>query len=625
MTHKTIGWAIIAAMTAGSVPSTATAQEAGALPAPRYEIRMERSVMIPMRDGTRQSANIYFPVGTGEKLPVILLRTPYGKDKQGRPLDAMVRAFAAQGYAFVVADVRGRHESQGKFMPQLGDAEDGYDTVQWLAGQDWSNGKVGMIGCSYRGDVQIFAAGARPPALKAIVPQAAGSSIGSADGEYKYFAARVGGAIEFAQNVAWFYKFGPKVYYGPPEGLSREEFLANVEFMNTDPTYPPADYNELWWHLPVSELMASAGGPPNDFTDIATRPVTDKWWDQFPYVTDEYRSDVPALHVNSWYDFGARETIWEFEQMRHKSLSKEARENQYLMMGPTTHCLSELATENTVVGERDMGDARYDFYATYLAWFDHWLRDGRKQPLDLPRVTYFLMGKNEWRTSDEWPVTGTRMRKLYLTSGGDANSRFGDGVLTFQQPSTAARDQFVYDPGMPVPTKGGPACCIGPSSPMGSFDQREVELRHDVLVYSTPPLRQGVEVTGKIDVVLHVSSDAKDTDFTAKLVDVYPDGRAFNVTDGILRARYRDGQEKAVMMQPGKVYQLTLDLEATSNWFGPGHQIRLEVSSSNFPRFDRNLNTGGNNHDETVWQVARNTVHHGGVHASYILLPVVEQ
>lgn len=243
MTNRLIGWSMVAATIAAPLSPAAMAQEKGVLPAPKHQIRMERSVMIPMRDGTRQSANIYLPVGAQGKLPTILLRTPYGKDKQGKPLDAMVRAFAAQGYAFVVTDVRGRHESEGRFMPQLGDAEDGYDTVQWLAKQDWSNGNVGMIGCSYRGDVQIFAAGARPPALKAIVPQAAGSSIGSADGLYKYFGARVGGAIEFAQNVAWFYEFGPKVHYAPPDWLSREEFLANVEFINTDPTYPSADYD----------------------------------------------------------------------------------------------------------------------------------------------------------------------------------------------------------------------------------------------------------------------------------------------------------------------------------------------------------------------------------------------
>lgn len=234
------------------------------------------------------------------------------------------------------------------------------------------------------------------------------------------------------------------------------------------------------------------------------------------------------------------------------------------------------------------------------------------------------MGKNEWRTSNAWPIPGTQVRKLYLTSGGGANSRFGDGVLTFQQPAAAASDSFVYDPAAPVPTKGGPACCIGPSSPMGSFDQREVEARHDVLVYTTPPLEQGVEVTGALDVVLNVSSDARDTDFTVKLVDVYPDGRAFNVADGILRARYRNGQTRPAMMEAGKVYPLTIDMEATSNYFAPGHRIRLEVSSSNFPRFDRNLNTGGNNFDETEWKVARNSVHHGGVHASHILLPVVE-
>lgn len=594
-------------------------------PKPLYEVSKERSVMIPMRDGTKQSANIYFPVNAGKKLPVILMRTPYGKDVKIKPYEERYKFLAEQGFVFVISDVRGRHESQGEFMPQLGDVDDGYDTIEWLGKQPWSNGKVGMIGCSYMGDVQILVAQSRPPALKALLPQAAGSSIGSAGGQYKYFAARRGGAIVFAQNVGWFYNNGAKVFYGPSRELSRDEFLANVEFFKTAPALPEPNFPALWRHLPINDIMRFANVPANDFNDLATRKLDDPWWDQFHYMDDDYQADAPALHMNSWHDFGARETIYEFEVMSKTSLSKTARDNQFLLISPTAHCRSEASTSATVVGERDMGDARFDYWTIYAKWFDYWLRDNKNDTIkNLPKVTYYLMGKNEWKTASAWPIPGAVPTKFYLHSKGRANGRYGDGALSTEPPANQTADSYTYDPGNPVPSKGGPMCCTGVEPSAGSFDQREIEMRNDVLVYTSEPLKEGIEVTGVIDVVLYVSSDAKDTDFVVKLVDVYPDGRAYNLTEGILRARYRDGQTKQVFMEPNKVYKVTVDANATSNYFAPGHRLRLEVSSSNFPLYDRNLNTGGNNYDETAWVVARNSVHHAKLHASHIILPVVQ-
>jgi putative CocE/NonD family hydrolase len=286
--------------------------------------------------------------------------------------------------------------------------------------------------------------------------------------------------------------------------------------------------------------------------------------------------------------------------------------------------MSELATEHTMVGKRDLGDARLDFYGIYLRWFDHWLKGINNDVTKMPKVQIYVMGKNQWRGENEWPLARTQFTKYYLHSAGKANSRFGDGTLSTQPANNEPPDHFVYDPATPVPTAGGLPCCTEQyEAGEGSFDQSEVETRNDVLEYTTPVLEKGVEVTGPLQVVLYVSSSARDTDFTAKLVDIYPDGTAYNVQDGIQRVRYREGYEKKVWMSPGEVYEVKIDLQATSNYFGPGHRIRLEVSSSNFPRFDRNLNTGGNNYDETKWVVANNTVHHSGVHASYILLPVI--
>jgi putative CocE/NonD family hydrolase len=592
------------------------------LPAPKYKVASQRSVMIKMRDGVGLSTDIYRAVGAEDRLPTILIRTPYSKTGFNGRMEQLATMFASQGYVVAVQDKRGRFESEGVYVVQGGDPNDGYDTVDWLSKQPWSNGRVGTAGCSYMGDVQILAAQKPHPALRAMIPAAAGSSIGSAGGQYKYFGARFGGTVAFAQNLSWFYDNGTKIFYHPPENLPRDEVSAIAKYFDPAPKKVPANYPKLWWHLPLVDVMKLADVPPNDFADVVSRDVTDPWWDQFNYMTDNYRSDVPALHVNSWYDFGARETIYEFETMRKNSLSATARNNQFLIMSPTTHCRSEVVKADDLVGERDLGDARLNYWDIYLRWFDYWLKD-RNDIFSMPRVQYYLMGKNEWRTAADWPIPGTQFTKFYLHSGGSANSLNGDGTLSPVAPGDEPADRFVYDPGNPVPTLGGPMCCTESNTPSGSVDQRKVEIRQDVLVYTSAALKEGIEVTGVIDVVLNVSSDARDTDFTAKLIDVYPDGRAFNVQEGILRARYRQGQAKKVWLEAGKVAELRIDVGATSNYFGPGHRIRVEISSSNFPRFDRNLNTGGNNYDETKWIVARNAVHHSRANPSYIILPVV--
>jgi len=588
------------------------------LPGPRYKVRLVRSVWVPMRDGVRLSTDLYFPEGAGTRLPTILIRTPYNKiyyRREGSP----AQLFAGQGYIVATQDTRGRFESQGEYTISTPDTEDGYDATEWVATQPWSTGKVGTYGCSYVGDVQIMQARARNPHLTAMIPQAAGSSVPS-----KGFGSINGGAIELAGSIGWMWDQGSKVYLRPPPGSADDFWAQYEEIFHPGPEMPKADFHQMWLALPLVDTFKKFGAPPTDWENLLIHGPGDRWWVDRGYLQDSDKFDTPALQVDSWYDFGVEETLYQMNLMSRKAVSTRGRDNQFIVISPTSHCRSETATEHTVVGERDLGDARLDYWGLYLRWFEYWLKGVDNGVTKMPKLQIYVMGKNEWRGENEWPLKRTQFTNYYIHSKGQANSLFGDGTLSQQKPAEELSDKYVYDPGAPVPSRGGPVCCTGtPDAPEGSFDQRSVEARNDVLVYTTPPLQQGVEITGPIQAVLFVSSSARDTDFTAKLVDVYPDGTAYNVQEGILRARYRDGWDNKVWMKPDEVYQVKIDMEATSNYFGPGHRIRLEISSSNFPRFDRNLNTGGNNYDEVKWIGAENTIHHSGEYASRVILPVI--
>ena len=618
--------AAVAAQCASSVAAAPPASDPmNSWPAPRYQVVIENSVMVPMRDGTKLSTDIYKPVGAQEKLPVIVIRTPYNKrtwraaeTKAGSGSEAF--RFAEQGYVVVVQDTRGKFESEGEFTISTPDDIDGYDTVTWAATQPWSTGKVGTYGCSYLGENQIESAKLRNPHLAAMIPQAA-------SGGTRYFGQIVGGAVELATAVGWYWGAGSKDRLRPPAGAG-DDFWA-TQGVNFFPGYiPPAGRfeqisDEMLNHLPTVDTFKKFGGPRSDYEAVLSNPPNSPWWKARPYANSSDKFDVPALHVNSWYDYGVEDVFNQFNLLSKNALSEAAKNNQFIIISPTTHCLSEGATEQTLVGARDVGDARLGYWRIYLNWFDHWLKGADNGVTKMPKVQIYVMGKNQWRSENEWPLARARPTKYFLASRSSANSRNGDGVLTTVAPSRPGRDTFDYDPANPVPSIGGPLCCTRIPNTEGSFDQARAEERRDVLVYTTPPLAQGVEVTGPLKAVLFVSSSAKDTDFTAKLVDVYPDGTAYNIQEGILRARYRKGYESPVWMQSGKVYQLEVDIQATSNYFPAGHRIRLEISSSNFPRFDRNMNTGGNNYDETKGVVAHNTIWHEPGRQSYVLLPIV--
>jgi hypothetical protein len=612
---------LIAGMTQGTAmgcetEKPAVVNDAIPFPVPKYQVRLEPTVLVPMRDGVRLSTDLYLPVGAGERLPVILIRTQYDKSKWREPTareHGEAHMFAGQGFAVAVQDIRGRHESEGEYMLARDDGPDGYDTVDWLSRQPWSNGRVGTYGCSSLGNTQILLATQRHPAHRAMIPQHSGGASRS-----QFWDVITAGVLEIGWAPEWFYVDGSKLFARPPPGANEEQTRAFYRLVKPKPELPAVDFEARIRTLPVIDMGWQPGWPENDWRDYVLHGPADPFWDRLGYFREDSKVDVPALFVNSWYDMSPHETLYLFNRFRENSVSSRARNNQYVIIGPTGHCQHESVTSGYSYGRRELGDPRKDYWSIYLRWFNHWLRGEKSGLRKMPHVQYYLMGKNEWRHADAWPLPGTSLTRYYLHSAGRANSRFGDGVLSTDAPGVEPADHYIYDPAAPVPS-------LGYNTPGGKadHDQRGIEARHDVLVYTTPILEKGVEVTGPVEAVLYVSSSARDTDFTAKLVDVYPDGRAFNIREGIARARYREGFDRQVWMEPGGTYEIRVSLQVTGNYFAAGHRIRLEISSSNFPRFERNLNTGGRNYDETDWVTVENVVHHSSGRASHVVLPVV--
>jgi putative CocE/NonD family hydrolase len=619
------GFIILVICLYAAIFSQALTSQSQKTPKPKYEVQLKKSVMVPMRDSVRLSTDLYFPKGLDKNLPVILIRTPYNKNTfRDQKQNPQAYKFASHGFVVAIQDSRGKFESEGIYSPPAGqEAEDGYDAVDWCAKQPWSNRKVGTFGCSYPAEVQAAQAPLRHPNLACMVPQC-GPMIGAANGRYRYWSGFKGGVLDLAASISWYFSAASKYSFKPPAGLSENEVRKIRHFFKPEPAnLPEVDFEKLNWHLPIVDIMKKAGSPPNDWEKLITTDFGDPWWhDVMSYYDGTEKIDVPALHMSCWYDPSVDETIYEFNYFKENSVSETSANNQFVIIAGTTHCGFERATEHTIVGKRDVGDARLDYWDIYIKWFEHWLKGIDNGITNMPKVRYYTMGRNEWQSADVWPPPETQYTKYFFHSRGHANSRNGDGGISLKMPENEPSDTFIYDPGHPVPSVGGQR---GTSygTPAGAIDQAPVELRNDVLVYTTPILRKDTEVTGPITVVLYVSSSAKDTDFTAKLVEVYPDGTAFNIQQGIFRARYREGFTKKVWMEKGGVYKIQIDLDATSNVFKQGHRIRVQVSSSDFPLFERNLNTGGNNYDETEWVVAENTIHHSKKHPSHILLPII--
>lgn len=557
-----------------------------------YRVTIEPGVSVKMRDGVSLAADIYRPV-SDEKFPVILSRTPYNRTGDPR----MANELASHGYIVVLQDARGRFASGGEFYPFRNESADGYDTIEWAAKLDQSNGKVGMFGGSYVGATQMLAAMAVPPHLVSIFPYVTAS-------EYYDGWTYQNGAL-----MQWFSSSWTSGLAIDTLRRYADRAQAPKEWVNT---LPLQDYQLL--KTPQASELAPY------FRDWLSHERDDAYWAQWR-VSDHYsQMTVMGLHAGGWHDLFLKGSIKNYNGLRQQAATAEARAGQRLIVGPWAHAPTSPAGK---VGEVTFGkDAVLDNTSTTLKWFDHSLKGIKNEFSSGAPVRLFIMGNNVWRDEQEFPLARTRYTKFYLHASKGANSVAGDGSLSVTAPGAEKKDEFDYDPQNPVPTIGGRLCCGG-ALPPGPADQRANESRPDVLVFSTPPLTADTEVTGYILVELYASTSAIDTDFTALLVDVDESGYARFLTDGIVRARYRENTKAGSPITPGQVYKYTIDLWATANVFKAGHRIRLYISSSNFPRFNRNLNTGEDITGTSRSLKAHQTIYHDRDHSSVLILPVI--
>jgi len=545
-----------------------------------------------MRDGVSLVADIYSPV-SDEKFPVLLSRTPYNRTGDPR----MANELAAHGYIVVLQDTRGRFASGGEFYPFRNESADGFDTVEWAAKLDQSNGKVGMFGGSYVGATQMLAAMAAPPHLVSIFPYVTAS-------EYYDGWTYQNGAL-----MQWFSSSWTSGLAIDTLRRYADRAQAPKEWVNT---LPLQDYPLL--KTPQTSELAPY------FRDWLSHERDDAYWAQWR-LSDHYsQMTVMGLHAGGWHDLFLKGSIKNYNGLRQQAGTAEARAGQRLLVGPWAHASTSPAGK---IGDVVFGKAAVlDNTNTTLKWFDYSLKGVKNEFASGAPVRLFIMGDNVWRDEQEFPLARTRYTKFYLHSSKGANGISGDGLLSVTPPEAEKKDQFTYDPQNPVPTIGGRLCC-GQALPPGPADQRANETRSDVLVFSTPPLTKDTEVTGYISVELYASTSAVDTDFTALLVDVDESGYARFLTDGIVRARYRESMKEASALTPGQIYKYTIDLWATANVFKAGHRIRLYISSSNFPRFNRNMNTGEDITGTSRSLKAQQTIYHDRDHSSVLILPVI--
>ncbi|HEY3939758.1 MAG TPA: CocE/NonD family hydrolase [Bryobacteraceae bacterium] len=598
---------------------------------------IDRKLMIPMRDGKRMAADVYRPKDTSKKYPIIFVRTPYNFNywdvKLGAPRDMTTELDAVKrGYAYVEMNERGHFFSEGSYDILGAPLSDGDDELNWMSNQPWSSGKVGTIGCSSTAEWQLGVAALNNPAFAAMIPQGFGAGVGRVGPYYEQGNWYRGGAVQML-FIAWLYGEQNQIRPMFPLNTTQQDLIRVSKAFDLAQQLPRVDWSKALTHLPEQDIIKAVDGPHGIFADreeISTggamikRQPNDPAWYRGGLWNDSKPINVPGYWFMSWYDVSIGPNLAAYNYVR-KTARPEIANEQYAVIAPTLHCSYKRATEDTIVGERSMGDARLDYDALTYGWFDYFLKGENNQVLEkTPKVRYFTMGINKWQTSDTWPPAAAHPVTFFLESAGKANSLNGDGALVASAAHADSPDTFTYDPMNPVPSYGGNVCCTGNAVTGGAFDQRKMEARADILVYTSEPLSEGMEVSGPMDATLYVSSDAKDTDFTVKVIDVYPDGRAYNLDETIQRARYRNGYDKPLAwMEKNKVYNVSLQPMTTSNFFPAGHRLRIEVSSSNFPRFDRNLNTGGNNYDEATGVVAHNSVHHSKEYPSQITLSVV--
>jgi hypothetical protein len=543
-----------------------------------YNVKIDFNVRVKMRDGVELSAEVYRPDAAG-KFPVILSRTPYVKTGALRN----GRYYAARGYVYVAMDVRGRGDSDGKFVPYRNDGQDGYDAIEWCAAQAWSTGAVGTLGGSYNGRIQWFTAVLGPPHLKAMVAQVTPSD--------PFVEWPTG--VPLPMDISWYH------------------FTAGHVSQNMD----AVDWTKIHAHLPLATMDEAAGRPNPVWKEMFEHARLDAFWEPLRYQNKYDRVNVPVLHISGWYDDEQIGTPLNFIGMTTKG-PEPVRRSQKLLMGPWPHAVNSTSK----LGEVDFGPSGIiDLNGYILRWFDYWLKGKDTGVMNEPPVRVFVMGENQWVNENEWPIARTQWTKYYIHSAGRANSLFGDGTLSTQAPAAETPDSYTSNPARPVTFITEPSF-----AQMGSADDyRSVERRDDVLLYTSDPLEDDTTVCGPIKVQLHASSSAKDTDFMGMLIDVWPDGFAQRLIDGMVRARFREGMENPTLIEPGKTYAYNIDLWNTCQTFMKGHRIRLQIASSAFPKYDRNPQTGEALGKTTKLQTAEQKIFHDREHLSYVLLPIV--
>lgn len=564
----------------------------------RLGLFRQSNVMVAMRDGVRLATDIYRPLSGGAQ-PVIFIRTTYGSFQFNA-----IKLFVDNGYVVVVQDVRGRYASEGEsYSPHRYSRNDGYDTISWIVEQKWSSGKVGTFGCSFLGESQVILAAAKHPNHIAMIAEGAGGAIGKAKKSYGYFGVYENGVLNLASALGWFTAEGAKYYKTTPR---------------------PSDYalkmREEMDSLPVDQLAGRVVSYETGFDDFVSYKLTDPWWEEEGYIGTGDTFSAAVLHVNTWYDQTVHDTFRLAEHMAENSRHPRAKA-QHVMIDPGNHCSIGNYKDGPIrVGEMVFDYQKPEFRQIYLDWFDYWLKD--KDVKLPPRFHYFLIHGNSWKTAETWPPADVKKQRYYLGAG---------GVLHTVQPepyhenhSGAGFDAFIYDPSDPVPTRGGSICCTKREGDIsGAVDQSPLKARGDVLIYTSSGLNADLDLAGSVRATLSVSTTALDTDFTVKIVDQYPDGKAYNLHDGVVRLRYRGGIDKPELAEPGKVYQLELELRPIAYRFKKGHKIAVYISSSNFPRLARNLNTGEDEYSGTAAVKAENRVYRGVAHMSFIDLPIV--
>ena len=554
---------------------------------PGYEVDMRLNVKVPMRDGVELSADLYLPRASGT-FPTVLMRTPYSNN-----MDVTIeraRVLANDGYACVIQDIRGRWDSDGDYYPFHPDVDDGFDTQEWVGQQEWSNGKIGMAGSSYLGLVQWLSAPLRSQYLTCLAPRVI-------CGDFYNGLVYPGGALQLNVVMTWGMRTNGRA--GQSIGYH--------------------DWTNAFRALPVGDADLSAGRALGFFKDWIEHPAYDDYWNAID-VEDKWNEiDVPAFSMGGWFDLYSADAFTNFNGIRKNGRTPEARQSR-LIVGPWPHALST----SSKTGDVDFGAGSLaDLDGEETRWFDYWLKGIDNGIVDEPPLRLFIMGINEWRDEHEWPLARTDWQRWHLHSDGDANSVRGGGRLSIDTPTDEPEDRFVYDPEFPVETVGGNNCCSPDIVPWGPYDQRAVEMRSDVLVYTSDPFEEDMEVTGPIKVVLYAATDGPDTDWTAKLVDVSPTGYAMNLCDGVFRARYHESRSESRLLEPNRVYEYEIDVAVTGNVFQKAHSVRIEISSSNFPRFDRNLNTGKDYGKDGEMRVANQAVYHSREYPSHVLLPVI--